>query len=299
MKKTVWLRRVIGFATALCFGSILFGCTGRDTEPSSTGSKVSVPPSIDVSSDTEVLFPSAEMVTWAFDDTTGALTFNGTGPLSEQEAEAVDVPDYGWSALAGEVKSIVIGEGITRIPNGAFYDFEGVTEVLLPSTLKTIGKYAFFQCSFLYIELPSGLEVIEEYAFSHCQKLLSCEIPAGVTELPTGIFEECISLQTLTLYEGLLVLKEGCLRDCTRLHTLVIPSGVAEVEELNAPSLIFLVFLGDPPKLPQNAVTGTYPLGAEPLTIFYPFGNAAWQTVASQCQQDGITWIEGIPPDGA
>lgn len=299
MKKSDWLRWAMTLAIALCFLVFSFGCAENDTEPSSIDEELSAQPSDVVSSNSEELISNDEVAIWEFDDITDTLTFTGSGLLSEQEMEVLDNCVYDWSALADEVKSIIIGEGITRIPSGAFYGFEGVTEIHLPATLKSIGQYAFFQCSFSYIKLPNSLEVIEEYAFSHCQQLLSCEVPASVKELSTGAFEACVSLQTLTLHEGLQILKGGCLQDCTRLYTLVIPSSVTEIEELHAPSLIILVFLGDPPKLPQSIDNSSYLLSTEHVTVYYPCGVVAWQHVASQYQQNDITWVEGVPPDGA
>lgn len=228
---------------------------------------------------------------WQFDRTTGTLTFRGSGSLSESEMKNADDTAYGWSALSNEVTSVIIGEGITRIPNCAFYRFTNLQSVTLPSTLKSIGTHAFFKCAFSELELPDELEEIGPCAFSHCQQLTSCEIPGSVRILEY-VFEECISLQSLYLNEGTEVLKEGCLFGCDSLKTLTVPASVTSVEELYAPTLNTMIFLGDCPELAYHEESGKFYF-IYTGTVYYPADNDTWTNFISCCEDESITWIEG------
>lgn len=240
---------------------------------------------------------SQDEAAWNFDSRSGVLTFEGKGPLSAAEPESADDLPFSWVSLSGEVTSIVIGEGITRIPSFAFYGFQNVGSIALPSTLESIGTYAFFQCAFQEIALPAGLRGIGSYAFSNCQQLRSCDIPSGVKTLENGVFAECYALQNITLCEGLLELKDACFWCSDKINSLVVPASVINLEKLYAEGIRVMVFKGDPPALPQDPVTGEYWLGYG-VTVYYPAGNEAWRRLATRCRDD-IVWIEGVPEDGA
>lgn len=250
-------------------------------------------------SDGEMKVHAAGEAAWTFDSETDVLTFEGDGSLSETEAETADRLDYSWTGLADKVTAIVIGEGVTRVPNCAFYGFAKVTSVSLPSTLDSIGMSAFLECAFEEIYLPEGLTSIGGAAFSHCGQLRWAEIPGGVEVLEGAVFGECGSLQDITLREGVRELKEACLWCCEGINSIVFPASVTSIEELYAENLRVAVFKGDPPALPVNTVTGEYMLGYLPLMIYYPEGNEKWNELAAQYPHENITWIEGGPEDGA
>lgn len=93
------------------------------------------------------------------------------------------------------VTEIIIEEGPLKIDMSAFYDFNSLKKVTLPSTLKIIGHSAFYGCeSLLTINLPEGLTTIENYAFDCCYDLIDVTIPKSVTSIGLGVFSECYAL---------------------------------------------------------------------------------------------------------
>ena len=63
--------------------------------------------------------------------------------------------------------SVIIPEGVTTIGYNAFYECENLTNVSLPSTLTSIGDYAFSNCENLTsVTLPKSLVTIGKSAFS-------------------------------------------------------------------------------------------------------------------------------------
>lgn len=93
------------------------------------------------------------------------------------------------------LQRIELPEGLptlTASPNyGTFGFFRGCSSleyVKLPSTLKEIGPYCFYQCSSLSsIELPYGLTKIETSAFQGTN-LSEIEIPETVTQINGSVF---------------------------------------------------------------------------------------------------------------
>lgn len=94
---------------------------------------------------TEVTFPATIKV------------MDGETVTAEYEVSAVGVA--GWNNIylgsastyqyAGPVTSLVFSEGIKTINASAFYEMASLTNVSLPSTLTTIGDYAFNSCDAL------------------------------------------------------------------------------------------------------------------------------------------------------
>lgn len=79
------------------------------------------------------------------------------------------------------VKSIVIGDGITKIDNQEFSGYESVTSVSIADSVKEICYDSFRYCSSLKkIKLPKNLEIIGPDAFNNCTSLEEITIPASV-----------------------------------------------------------------------------------------------------------------------
>ncbi len=86
------------------------------------------------------------------------------------------------------------GNEVYTSDEGAFQN-TGITSVVLPSTLKTIGRNTFSGCeSLASITLPDGLEEIRSAAFTGCEKLTSVTLPESVKKIGSCAFYDCTSL---------------------------------------------------------------------------------------------------------
>ncbi|MBQ9878852.1 MAG: leucine-rich repeat domain-containing protein [Clostridia bacterium] len=93
---------------------------------------------------------------------------------------------------------VVLEEGVTSVGNNAFNSSFKVSECVLPSTLKTIGNFAFYECELTEITLPEGLEAIRASAFAG-NDLVEVTIPASVERLDSRAFMSNDALRTVTL----------------------------------------------------------------------------------------------------
>lgn len=93
----------------------------------------------------------------------------------------------------GQLTTVIVEEGITRVGDRAiaaeWHSGNLLTTVQLPSTLKSIGAYAFsYNENLKSIKLPDGLETIEVGAFQACNSLTSVTIPASVNAIQFAAF---------------------------------------------------------------------------------------------------------------
>ena len=94
--------------------------------------------------------------------------------------------------------SLTIEEGVESIETQAFIYCYGLKEVTLPSTLKSIGTYAFFNCNLLTsLVIPEGVESIGAYAFRACHWLADVTLPSTLQTIGENAFSR-INLNNLT-----------------------------------------------------------------------------------------------------
>ena len=152
-------------------------------------------------------------LTWSV-DSTGTLTISGEGDLST-DTGIMDMASP-WYAYFDRITTIVIEEGITSID--AMGNLTGLTTVILPESLKSIGYKAFSGCrSLTTIHLPGSLTSIGKNAFYGCAALNGMVIPEGVTAIGNGAFARCTGLQSVTIPVSVKKVGSGAFDGCTGL----------------------------------------------------------------------------------
>jgi hypothetical protein len=90
---------------------------------------------------------------------------------------------------------VVISEGVTGIGNGAFYECQNLTKVVIPNTVGDLGSNTFEYCTSLkVVKLGSAVTNIGSYAFSGCSQLQTITVPASVLTIGTQAFASCSAL---------------------------------------------------------------------------------------------------------
>lgn len=96
--------------------------------------------------------------------------------------------------------TIYIPEGVTRIGDGAFRHQINIRKIILPKTLKSIGKYAFSDCyDLVEVIFNEGIEQIGEGAFYGCDGIEEVSIPGTIKKIDNYAFYRCGSLRNVTI----------------------------------------------------------------------------------------------------
>lgn len=120
-----------------------------------------------------------DSLTWTLADT-GTLTISGTGEMYDFYYDN-GVWTNPWMSYAGDIKKVLIKQGVTSIGDRAFYDCSSLISITLLEGVMSIGEDAFYNCSSLTsIILPESLTSIGDWAFYNCSTLTSITIPEGV-----------------------------------------------------------------------------------------------------------------------
>jgi len=78
------------------------------------------------------------------------------------------------------------------------YPVKQYGDYVIPSSVKKIGRYAFFKCNRLIsISIPDSVTEIEFYAFWNCTGLSTIDIPNSVVEINRFAFNDCPAFITV------------------------------------------------------------------------------------------------------
>ncbi len=204
----------------------------------------------------------SDTVTAHFNSASGTLTFSGEGAMKNYETMHFVAP---WKEISNQIKTIVIGNGVTSIGSNAFYqcsdmqatldlsDAKALTSIgnnafygckkltgslKIPDSVTEIGAEAFLDCNNLSgnFELPEGLQSVGNDAFYNCYNLTGgLKLPDTVTSIGTGAFYNCAKLDGyLVLSNSLTKIPKIAFNHCVNLKVedkLVIPSSVTVIED--------------------------------------------------------------------
>ncbi len=159
----------------------------------------------------------------------GELVISGTGKMEDYQYYAHVSSGYSeapWSK--SQFSSVTLSEGITNIGNGAFLGCSGLLRVTLPSTITTIGDYAFFNSGLVRLTIPDGVTTIGEGTFEYAA-LNQVDIPNSVISIGEKAFYGC-ELTSVVLPAGITNIKARTFCVCS-LDSVTIPDSVTMIGE--------------------------------------------------------------------
>ncbi len=103
---------------------------------------------------------------WRYNMTTNALYILGEGEMEEYTVSK-NAP---WMMYEYQIKSVLIGDGITAISRKAFAGkYKRLESVTIADSVATIGYQAFYNCPLKVVEIPEGVNNIGKEAFGYLE----------------------------------------------------------------------------------------------------------------------------------
>ena len=124
---------------------------------------------------------------------TATVTYSGSS-YSENRDRYV-----GSLVIPSSVKYELHDYAVTAIGDFACMYCNNLTSVSIPGSVKSIGRYAFGNCSFVSLTIPDGVETIDEYAFYWCQQLKSLTISKSVKFIQSPALSGCHRLTQIVV----------------------------------------------------------------------------------------------------
>ena len=159
-------------------------------------------------------------------DTDGVLLIQGSGAMADYSSAS----EQPWYEFAGDITSVVIGDGITSVGAYAFLGCTGLTSVTIPESVTSIGKYAFYGCTGLTgIVIPSSVTSMGSIVFGGCANLASANIPANMTTVPEYMFYNCPALTGITIPHGVTSIGKYAFDGCASITSITFPDSVTSI----------------------------------------------------------------------
>lgn len=171
------------------------------------------------------------------------LTISGTGVMPDfnfpegnlapwWNYEALGMlTSFGNFKLEGELKKVVIKDGVTNVGNYALFCLPAATQVTLPDSVTRIGRYGIAMCSKLTgMSIPKGVTEIGDFGLAG-NGLTTVTLPDGLQSLGRGAFDSCTSLTNTTLPAAITAVPGKCFANCTKLLTADYKGEVTTIGE--------------------------------------------------------------------
>ena len=159
----------------------------------------------------------------------------------------------------GNITSVTLPEGLTRIGESAFAFCYDLTNVTIQGGVTSIGDTAFLECQNLVeLSLPDGVLSIGELVFTGCENLRQLSIPDSVTRIGCLASHRCDSLEyneyggayylgnddnpyvilakakdtsvsSCVIHSATKIIGTSAFNDCAELASVTIPDGVLQI----------------------------------------------------------------------
>ena len=172
------------------------------------------------------------------------LTISGTGVMPDFNVpegnlapwwnyEALGMlTSFGNFKLEGELKKVVIKDGVTNVGSYALFCLPAATQVTLPDSVTRIGRYGIAMCSKLTgMSIPKGVTEIGDFGLAG-NGLTAVTLPDGLQSLGRGAFDSCTSLTNTTLPAAITAVPGKCFADCTKLLNVKYAGTVTAIGDL-------------------------------------------------------------------
>ena len=123
-----------------------------------------------------------------------------------------------------------VKEGTRIICDSGFFCCRSLSDIVIPSSVTSIGEWAFWGCSSLSdIVIPSSVTSIGDGAFMCCRSLSKIVIPSSVTSIGFSAFFDCSSLSEIVIPSSVTSIGNRAFFSCRSLSKIVIPSSVTSI----------------------------------------------------------------------
>lgn len=125
---------------------------------------------------------------------------------------------------------VIIPSSVTSIGRNAFFHRTHVKSVIISDSVRSIGDSAFSSCtSLVNVTIPNSVNSIGDSAFSSCTSLTNITIPNSVKKIGHSTFYDCESLTGVTIPDSVTIIDMYAFSKCKSLAHVTIPDTVKSI----------------------------------------------------------------------
>ncbi len=208
--------------------------------------EITIPSS--VSSISELAFYGATSLRSIYVDSENSNYTSADGVLLSKDGKTLYLVPINKSG-----SSYTVPNGVTKIEQNAFLKNANIKEINFPSSLTSIGDWAFAYSNLESLVLPdsvstigngialscenlasaftgNGLETVSYRSFELCSKLAEIRFGSKVKTIDMRAFQDCTSLTNVEIPEGVEKICVYAFKNCTALTKVLIPDSMDQIE---------------------------------------------------------------------
>ena len=140
--------------------------------------------------------------------------------------------NYDFSSLIKvpeHLSNVTINNQTTKLEEEALSRLNNVTKLIIPESIETISKKAFFESRIEEITIEGNITTIEDQTFSHCINLKKISLPNTIEIINYRAFYHCEKLEDISLPDTLKSIGDFSFAYCYNLKDFYIPSSLNNI----------------------------------------------------------------------
>ncbi len=149
----------------------------------------------------------------------GTLTISGSGAVTTSS----------WRSNSSDIQKIVVKDGITSLPNNAFYSISNAVSAEIADSVTSFGTSTFSNClSLKSVHISDNLSVLPKDTFNFCVSLTDFNYPSKLVNIEARAFYACISMAEINVPSGVKTLGDSAYSG-NNSHTVQLPDGLESI----------------------------------------------------------------------
>ena len=172
----------------------------------------------------------------------------GDGGKTTIPSKVNDIPIeevYAWACDNSKITELHVPSTVRSIGDFAFYNCTDLKKVVFEDGIEEIGKEAFRNTKITTLNLPDTVKTVGDYAFANCESLTQATLSDNLNLIAIGIFANCTKLNSIDIPPEIESIGEYAFYKCKSLETIEIPQTVTDIGgfafyecvELNNPTI--------------------------------------------------------------
>ena len=133
------------------------------------------------------------------------------------------IPDNTFDGCSS-LKEVNLPSSVKYLGKSAFYDTQSLEQLDIPSSCTEIGSNCFYYSGLTYIKIPDGVTELKGEMFANCNNLETVDLPQTLSNFDKKAFYGCSKLKVINIPNGLTEISSQCFSYCISLAEVIFPN---------------------------------------------------------------------------